>query len=108
MPEDLAGIYLQYGVLGGTVIGMAAVILVLYRDLRSCEKELRSCEKDRVNDVRPVVVAIEASARALAAMTVAMDNRSRASDAIAAALAQVTAELEHVQKTVDSLERRSS
>ncbi len=108
MPDGITEVYLQYGVLGVTVLVMAGVIFVLYRDLKASEKELRATEKARVEDVRPVVTALEANARAQAAMTVALDNRSRASDSIAAGLSQVTTELEHLQKAVDSLERRST
>lgn len=99
MPEA-ATEFLNYGVLGAVTCLLLGAVLYLFR-------ELRASEKARLTDMQPVVVALESNARTLAAIATATENRTRSSDAIAESVKFLTQELEHLERTVHALERRS-
>ena len=101
MSEAVSQIFLAYGLIGAVALILAFSTVFLFR-------ELRASEKSRLDDMRPVITALESNARTLAAIATATENRTRSSDAISESVKLLTQEVEHLQKAISDLERRAT
>lgn len=101
MPPELAP-FLEIGKFG--LLG--AIVIILWFKLGERDKQLQVSWNDRINDSKLLQSAIDGVQHAINAMNLQSENRTRASDAVAASLQSVTQSLQELSREQSALRQR--